>query len=133
MPDLLAGLAWVALGSAFGGAARFLVSSLVARAVGETFPWGTMAVNVSGSLALGALAAVADAAALDPASLGWQLAAVGFLGSYTTVSSFSLQTLALVRDGEGARAAGNVALSLGLCLAAAAAGFATASLAGAGG
>ena len=128
MPDLLAALAWVAVGSALGGAARFLVSGLVARAVGETFPWGTMVVNVSGSAALGALAALADAGALDAAA--WQFAALGFLGSYTTVSSFSLQTLALVRDGEGPRAAGNVALSLGLCLAGAAAGFAAAGAGG---
>ncbi|HUF88060.1 MAG TPA: fluoride efflux transporter CrcB [Thermohalobaculum sp.] len=121
MPDLILALAWVALGSALGGAARFAVSGLVARAVGETFPWGTMTVNVTGSLALGALAAAADAGALAPAL--WHLAALGFLGSYTTVSSFSLQTLALVRDGETGRAASNVALSLALCLAAAAAGF----------
>lgn len=119
MADLILALAWVALGSALGGAARFAVSGLVARAIGETFPWGTMAVNASGSLALGALAAHADA--LAPAL--WHFAALGFLGSYTTVSSFSLQTLALVRDGEHARAASNVVLSLGVCLAAAAAGY----------
>lgn len=125
MPDLILALAWVALGSALGGAARFAVSGLVARAVGETFPWGTMTVNVTGSLALGALAASADTGALAPAL--WHLAALGFLGSYTTVSSFSLQTLALVRDGETGRAASNVALSLALCLAAAAAGFVAAA------
>lgn len=131
MLELILGLAWVATGSALGGAARFLVSGLVARAIGETFPWGTMTVNVTGSLALGALAARVDSGGLEPAL--WQLAAVGFLGSYTTVSSFSLQTLALVRDGDVARAAGNVALSLALCLGAAAAGFAAGpALAGAG-
>lgn len=121
MPDLILALGWVALGSGLGGAARFAVSGMVARAIGETFPWGTIAVNVSGSLALGALAARAEAGALAPAL--WQLAAVGFLGSYTTVSSFSLQTLALVREGEIARAASNIALSLMLCLAATAVGF----------
>lgn len=120
MLELILGLGWVALGSALGGAARFAVSGLVARAIGETFPWGTMAVNVTGSLALGALAARAGAVG----SVLWQLAAVGFLGSYTTVSSVSLQTLALARDGEMARAAVNMALSLALCLGAAAAGFA---------
>ena len=134
MLELFAGLAWIAVGCALGGAARFFVSGLVARGIGETFPWGTMAVNVSGTLALGVLAGLAEAGLLDPAAPGWQLGAVGFLGSYTTVSSFSLQTLALVRDGELGRAAGNVVLSLGLCLAAVAAGFAAAALAaGAGG
>lgn len=137
MAELLAALAWVAAGSALGGAARFFVSGLVARGIGETFPWGTITVNVTGTLALGTLAALAalpGAGGPDPASPGWQFAAVGFLGSYTTVSSFSLQTLALARDGEIGRAAGNVALSLGLCLAAAAAGFAGAALVtGAGG
>ncbi len=128
MLELLAGLAWVAVGSALGGAARFLVSGLVARGVGETFPWGTMTVNVTGTLALGALAGLLARGILEPAALGWQLAAVGFLGSYTTVSSFSLQTLALVRDGEIVRAAGNVALSLGLCLAAVGLGFAGGAL-----
>ncbi len=121
MADLILALAWVALGSALGGAARFAVSGLVARAIGGAFPWGTMGVNVTGSLALGALAARADIGAVSPAL--WQVAALGFLGSYTTVSSFSLQTLALVRDGAHARAASNVALSLALCLAAAAAGY----------
>lgn len=126
MLDLITGLGWVALGSGMGGAARFAVSGLVARAIGETFPWGTMTVNVTGSLALGALAA--RAGSFEPAL--WQLAAEGFLGSYTTVSSFSLQTLALARDGEMTRAAGNLALSLALCLGTAAAGFALAASGG---
>lgn len=121
MVDLILALAWVALGSALGGAARFAVSGLVARAIGETFPLGTLAVNVTGSLALGALAARADIGAISPAL--WQFAALGFLGSYTTVSSFSLQMLGQVRDGQHARAALNVVLSLALCLAAAAAGY----------
>ncbi len=120
MLDLIPGLGWVALGGALGGAARFAVSGLVARTIGETFPWGTMTVNVTGSLALGALAA--RTGPFEPTL--WQLAAVGFLGSYTTVSSVSLQTLTLARNGEIARAAGSVALSVALCLGAAAAGFA---------
>ena len=113
----------VALGSAAGGAARFLISGLVARAVGETFPWGTMAVNVTGALALGVLAGILDPATGGAAALLWQLAATGFLGSYTTVSSFTLQTLALAQEGEARRAAGNVALSLLFGLSAAAFGF----------
>jgi fluoride exporter len=122
MQDALHGLTSVALGSALGGAARYFVSGLVGRAVGEHFPWGTMAVNVTGSLAIGAMAAAAAAGALaGPAQM---LAVTGFAGCYTTVSSFSLQTLALARDRQPWRAAGNVALSLVLCLSAVALGLA---------
>lgn len=128
MLDVLVSLIAIMAGSALGGAFRFFVSGLVARAIGETFPWGTMAVNVTGSLTLGVLTAFAGGA-LHDAPFALRLAALDFLGSYTTVSSFSLQTLALMREGEVVRAAANVALSLGLCLGAAAAGFAGASLA----
>lgn len=124
MLDVGIALLWVALGSALGGAARFFVSGLVARAVGETFPWGTMTVNATGSFAIGALAAMADAGLVSNLAHVWPVAVTGFLGSYTTVSSFSLQTLALVRDGEMARAGGNVLASLLLCLASVAVGFA---------
>jgi CrcB protein len=127
MNELLVGFAWVAVGSAVGGAARFFVSGLIARRVGETFPWGTLVVNVSGAFALGLIAAAAGRGGLAAAPGAWQFAVVGVLGSYTTVSSFSLQTLALARAGEMPRAVGNVALSLVLCLAAVAAGFALAA------
>ena len=120
---VLVGLAWVVLGSALGGTARFFVSGVVGRHIGETFPWGTMAVNVSGALAIGVVAAPTTFHALFHAPATWSFAVVGFLGSYTTVSSFSLQTLALVRDGERLLAAGNVVLSLALCLAAVALGY----------
>jgi len=117
-------LIWIALGSALGGAARYFLSGLVGRQIGETFPWGTLAVNVTGSFAVGLLAAAADARFLMQSPAHWQFAVVGFLGAYTTVSSFSLQTLALARDGEFLRAGGNVVLSLGLCIGAAVLGFA---------
>lgn len=118
--------AWVAAGSALGGLARFFVSGLVARAFGETFPWGTMVVNVSGAFAIGVLAALARRQGLLTLPEAWPIAVTGFLGSYTTVSSFSLQTLALAREGEWFRAAGNIVLSLALCLTAAALGMAAA-------
>ena len=123
---MIVGLAWVALGSALGGMARFGLSGLVARRVGETFPWGTLVVNVSGAFAIGFVAAAADIGHAVFASVShWQLAVIGFFGSYTTVSSFSLQTLALARDGAFVRAAGNILLSLVLCLGAVGLGFAT--------
>jgi fluoride exporter len=114
-------LAVIVLGGALGGVARFWVSGVVGRAIGETFPWGTLAVNVSGAVCIGILAAV-----LLPGgqvSL-WAALVVGVLGSYTTVSSFSLQTLALVREGEWRYATWNVLGSVAACLGAAAAAFA---------
>jgi fluoride exporter len=108
----------VFVGSALGGMARFGLSGLVGRRVGETFPWGTLVVNASGTLLIGfAVAATAGEAGGYAAAL-WHLAVIGFLGSYTTVSAFSLQTLALAQAGESGRAIANVVLSLGLCLSA---------------
>ena len=120
--------AWISvtLGSMLGAMARYFVSGLVARRVGETFPWGTLIINVSGALVIGVFGGLAR----DPASLlaepnPWLFAVTGFLGAYTTVSSFSLQTLALARDGERVRAGGYVIISVALSLAAAALGFAS--------
>lgn len=118
------GVIWVSLGSALGGMARFWLSGFVARRVGETFPWGTMVINVSGAFLIGVLAASAASHGAFAAARPWQFAVTGFLGCYTTVSSFSLQTLSLARDGELSLAAWNLALSVSLCLVAVAAGFA---------
>jgi CrcB protein len=104
--------------------ARFWLSGFVARRVGETFPWGTMIINVSGAFLIGVLAASAAGHGAFAAARPWQFAVTGFLGCYTTVSSFSLQTLSLARDGELKLAVWNLALSLSLCLLAVAAGFA---------
>ncbi len=122
--DVLKGLLWVAFGSVFGGMTRFFVSGAVARRVGETFPWGTMTVNVSGALAIGVLGGLASTGhGIFSTPNPWLFAVTGFLGCYTTVSSFSLQTLSLARDGETRRAVSNVLLSLFLCLTAVALGF----------
>ena len=123
--DTLNGVMWVALGSVIGGTARFWLSGFVARQVGETFPWGTIVVNVSGAFLLGVLAASAARHGIFASTGPWQFAAIGILGTYTTVSSFSLQTLSLARGGETMLAAGNVVLSLALCLLAVSGGFAT--------
>ena len=120
------------IGSALGGVVRFWLMDVVTRRFGEHFPWGTLAVNASGSLLVGMLAAIPTGVA-GP-GLGWaawHFAVIGFLGSYTTVSTFSLQTLALARAGAWAPVAANIMLSLGLCVVAAACGLAFArSLAG---
>jgi fluoride exporter len=126
---VISGLICVVLGSALGGIARYFLSGVVARRVGETFPWGTLSVNVSGALLIGIFGALAlDHASLFASSNPWLFAVTGFLGCYTTVSSFSLQTLALARDGENGRAIGYVAASVALSIAAVAAGFAVVNL-----
>ncbi len=119
----------MALGSALGGIARYFLSGFIARRVGETFPWGTLVVNVSGALLIGIFGALArDSSSIFASANPWLFAVTGFLGCYTTVSSFSLQTLALARDGESGRAAGYVALSVALSLCAATLGFALVDL-----
>jgi CrcB protein len=119
MPDPLH-LALVLIGGIVGGVGRYAVSGFVGRRIGETFPWGTLVVNASGSFAIGLLAAGIDGGTGD--SL-WIAAAAGILGSYTTVSSFSLQTLALTRDGEWPLAAFNILGSLAACLGAVFVGY----------
>jgi CrcB protein len=115
----------VVLGSVLGGIARYFVSGVIARRVGETFPWGTLTINVSGAFLIGIFGALArDNASLFAEPNPWLFAVTGFLGCYTTVSSFSLQTLALARDGEGGRAIGYVAMSVALSIGAVAVGFA---------
>ena len=108
---------WVTVGGAVGTAARFWISGLVAHRFGETFPYGTLTVNVTGSLAVGIFAALADPDGrwLMSPSLR-QFFMIGVCGGYTTFSSFSLQTLALVHDGEWLRAAANAVASFALCL-----------------
>jgi CrcB protein len=118
----------VALGALIGAPARYFVSGLVARRTGETFPWGTMVVNISGSLAIGMCGAFATIHGLSNASSFWLLAVTGVLGSYTTVSSFALQTRALIRDNQPASALANAGLSLSLCIIAALLGFALVSM-----
>jgi CrcB protein len=124
VPDVISGFISVTLGSVLGAVARYFVSGFVARRIGETFPWGTLIINVSGAFVIGVLGDLAlDKASLLAAPDPWLFAVTGFLGAYTTVSSFSLQTLTLARDGEAARAASYVVLSVALSLAAAALGF----------
>ena len=108
---------WVALCGALGSAPRYWCSGLVANAMGETFPWGTLIVNVSGSLVIGFIAAVSgpDGRFLIPPEAR-QFMLVGILGGFTTFSSFSLQTLSLARDGEWLLAGANIVGSVVLCL-----------------
>jgi len=121
---VVSGLICVAIGSALGGIARYFLSGLVARRLGETFPWGTMSVNISGAFLIGIFAALAaDNTSIFASPNPWLFVVTGFLGCYTTVSSFSLQTLSLARDGESGRAMGYVVLSVALSLGAVACGL----------
>jgi CrcB protein len=108
---------WIAIGSACGGMARYWCSGVAARLFGETFPWGTLIINIIGSLVIGFFAALTgpDGRVLVGPTAR-QFVMVGICGGYTTFSSFSLQTLNLVNDGEWFQAAGNVSLSVVLCL-----------------
>jgi fluoride exporter len=108
---------WIALGSAVGGVLRYWCSGLVARAFGETFPWGTLLVNVAGSALIGLFATLsAPEGRLLIGSVQRQFVMLGLLGGFTTFSSFSLQTLALAQNGEWLRAGANVVGSVVLCL-----------------
>lgn len=108
---------WIALGSAVGGALRYWCSGLVARWVGETFPWGTIVVNVVGSLLVGLFATLSGPdGRLFVGTTARQFVMLGLLGGFTTFSSFSLQSLALAQNGEWARAATNIVGSVLLCL-----------------
>jgi fluoride exporter len=102
------GLWLVAVGGALGGMGRLAVSNLVARQLGTRFPWGTLAVNLSGALAAGWLAGHLGLPTDRDASPAWLGLVIGVLGGYTTVSSFSLQTLALWHSGRLHRALFNV-------------------------
>ncbi|MGI9258059.1 MAG: fluoride efflux transporter CrcB [Gammaproteobacteria bacterium] len=108
---------WIGLGSALGGMGRYWFSEAFARAYGEAFPWGTIFVNVSGSLAIGALAtALGPEGKLLASSDIRVFLMIGICGGYTTFSSFSLQTLNLLRDGHWLGAGANIMLSVILCV-----------------
>ncbi len=110
---------WIALGSALGGVARYFCSGLVANSIGETFPWGTLFVNVVGSFIIGFFATLTSTdGRLFVGSTARQFVMTGICGGYTTFSSFSLQTLNLMRDGEWLYAGANAVLSVALCMAA---------------
>ena len=108
---------WVAIGGALGTTARYWLSGVVARSVGETFPWGTLVINVTGSFVIGFFGALTGPdGRLFVGSTARQFVMIGMCGGYTTFSSFSLQTLNLMNEGEWFRAAANIGLSVLLCM-----------------
>jgi CrcB protein len=107
----------IASGGALGAVARFLMSNGVYRMLGRDFPWGTLSVNLLGSFAMGLLFVLL----LERSLLAPELRAailIGFLGSFTTFSTFSLETLTLVEQGEMLPALLNVGVSVVACVAA---------------
>ncbi len=102
-------LALIAVGGSLGALARYGVSTLVYHLAGETFPWGTLLVNLSGSFLIGMFLELFDTAVVPPV---WRsFFTIGFLGAYTTFSTYTLETVNLLRDGELRLAAVNVLAS----------------------
>lgn len=128
MAEALVTVGAVATGALIGGPARHFITEAVTRMAGERFPWGTLLVNVSGSLVVGMLSAYAGARGLSAQSPFWLFFVVGLLGSYTSVSSFAYQTLALARERDRRIAMRYAVLSVALCVSAAAAGTVFAEL-----
>jgi CrcB protein len=119
---------WIFLGGGLGSLARFGCSGFVANRFGETFPWGTLLVNVVGSFVIGVFATLTGTEGrwlVAPEAR--QFVMVGLCGGYTTFSSFSHQTLELARDGEWFRAGGNIVASVVFCLVATWLGHVTAT------
>jgi fluoride exporter len=107
----------VAAGGALGTVARYFLSGVVANAFGQTFPWGTLIINVTGSFIIGFFGALTGPdGRFIVSGTERQFVMTGICGGYTTFSSFSLQTLNLMNDGEWLYAAGNITGSVLLCL-----------------
>ena len=109
---------WVALGGALGSVTRFWLNGAVAERF-VTFPMGTLVINVTGSFLIGVIGAYASPEGrLDSQTRAFatQFLMIGICGGYTTISSFSWQTLNLLRDREWLYAGGNILLSVVLCM-----------------
>lgn len=118
---------WVAIGGALGSMARFFLANFMAVAVGSTFPWGTLLINVLGSFVISFFGMLTGSGQRIAVPYEARIfVTVGICGGFTTFSSFSLQTVDLIRAGQAGRAGAYVAVSVVLCVAACAAGFAAA-------
>ena len=105
----------IAAGGALGAVARFGVSTGVYAMMGRSFPYGTLAVNVIGSLLMGLLyVMLIERLSLSPEFRAILL--IGFLGSFTTFSTFSMETLSLIEQAQLLKAAVNIVASVALCL-----------------
>ena len=116
---------WISLGAILGAGLRYFVSRVFARALSASFPYGTLAINVTGSFLLGVfLTWTTERVFADPR---WRLfMAVGFCGSYTTFSSYAYETIMYFEQGHWSLVATNILTNNVLCLAAVIAGAAVA-------
>lgn len=97
------------MGGSLGAVARYAISTYIYQSVNEVFPWGTLVVNLSGSFIIGAFAELFETAMIPSE---WRsLVTIGFIGAYTTFSTYSLETLSLLREGELRIASMNVLAS----------------------
>jgi len=117
LPTYLSNYIWIALGAIVGASTRYFLSVLIARDFASAFPYGTLLINITGSLILGFfLVFSTERALLDPK---WRLlVAVGFCGSYTTFSSYAFESFALMEQGQWLLSGLNIVGSNALCLAA---------------
>ena len=105
----------VAIGGAIGACLRYGVNELVMNVLGKSFPFGTLLVNILGSFVLGWLYALFSSGVL--AVSPWRaLVAIGLIGAFTTFSTFSLDTVLLLEQGDWLKAIANVFLNVLLCL-----------------
>jgi len=114
--------AFVALGGACGASLRFYISQLVLNWLGKGFPFATLMVNISGSFIMGVLFQLIEHEVLD-IQVHRTLIGIGFLGAFTTFSTFSLDTLLLLQQGDVLKASINILLNVSLCIAAAGLGL----------
>lgn len=108
---------WVAVGGALGSVARYWLSNAAAAAIGFSFPWGTLLINVLGSFVIGffgTLTVEVPRFNVPPEIRVFVM--VGICGGFTTFSAFSLQTVELARVGEWQRAGWYIAASVALCV-----------------
>ena len=116
-------LAWVCLGSALGGGARYLLSLAALRLLGTSFPYGTLTVNVLGSFLIGLIMHVGlETALISPTARIFLT--TGVLGGLTTYSTFNYETLQLATEGDWHLASGNIVATVLACLAAGTLGLA---------
>lgn len=109
--------ALIGLGAAIGGMGRYWCNGAAARFLGDTFPWGAYTVNVLGSFVIGLFAALTGPEGRLLAPVSTRLfVTVGLCGGFTTFSTFSLETLNLLRDGQFGKASFNVAATVISCL-----------------
>lgn len=117
----MATLGLVMLGGAFGAASRWLLSQAIVNSINSSLPLATLSVNIVGSAIIGIVWSLSEKSILPP-----QIAAliiIGFLGSFTTFSAFSMETINLFRSGHVGTAILNVIMQNALCISAAGVGF----------